>query len=135
MENKYEGRYEDAYQEEIDALLSKVAALEAELAVARIGNLIAYGTSHPEMYKDAYHLQLEAELRLMKDCAAEYDSKFEQLEAELAAARVDAERYRWLRDKCNSEAFLSALYFKYEDDFDAAIDAARSRHSNEGGGV
>ena len=47
-------------------------------------------------------------------------------EAEIAALRVDAERYRWLRDADGSHSIFSALYFNAQtrDEIDAGIDAA-----------
>lgn len=46
-------------------------------------------------------------------------------EAEAAALRVDAERYRWLRDDCSDDQF-EALSGKWKwDELDAAIDQAR----------
>jgi hypothetical protein len=44
------------------------------------------------------------------------------LVAERDALAEDAERYRWLRKRGSQQDFASALW---EDDMDAAIDAAR----------
>lgn len=51
-----------------------------------------------------------------------------RLRAELEAAKVDAEHYRWLREQCNRKesvgTFIAMNRWGFE--WDAAIDAARS---------
>lgn len=53
----------------------------------------------------------------------------ERLRAEVEALQADAERYRWLRARRNSDLYEKDGYggsdFKFTDDLDAAIDAAR----------
>jgi len=51
--------------------------------------------------------------------------RIEQLEAENAALRDDAERYRWLRD--DNAFFPEEQMIMGGDDLDAAIDAARGK--------
>ncbi len=52
--------------------------------------------------------------------------RIEELEREIAAAREDAERYRWLRDKPIGDQLDKAIaaWWNSADEFDAAIDAA-----------
>lgn len=49
----------------------------------------------------------------------------ERCAAEMEALRVDALRYRWLRDDAGASAVFSAAYWNTDTpaDFDAAIDA------------
>lgn len=51
------------------------------------------------------------------------DARIKQLEAEIAALQVDAERYRWIRDQNNREEGARLLTNKMNAD--AAIDTAR----------
>lgn len=67
------------------------------------------------------------------DCGAEVSA----LRAELAEWRKDAERYRWLRDKCRDGSLTIAraddwsLHPWSGDDIDKEIDAARKGEETE----
>jgi hypothetical protein len=52
-----------------------------------------------------------------------------RLRAEAEALRVDAERYRWLRERGESFQWMNIIRIDVDDfdDFDAAIDAARGK--------
>jgi hypothetical protein len=54
------------------------------------------------------------------------DAKIERLEAENAALRADAERYRYIRDNHETRGrAMEIVYGMNGSDWDAAIDSAR----------
>lgn len=77
MEHIFESGWKAALAQKVEPEITKVhprvAELQAEIAELlrndesevsqeqRIKNAIVYGTSHPEMYLDSYHLELKAE--------------------------------------------------------------------------
>ena len=91
-----------------------------------VGRITAYlthgGLWNPEL---AIH---EAVRQLFMDCREELITA----ERELAEARKDAERYRWLRSECGRYIDWDELESIDGDisevGFDAAIDAARREH-------
>lgn len=69
-------------------------------------------------------------LETVRDECIEANNRISALEAELAEWRKDAERYRWLRDKCRDGSLTIAraddwsLHPWSGDDIDKEIDAA-----------
>lgn len=49
-----------------------------------------------------------------------------ELKQQLAAASVDAERYRWLREACDNDPGNLGIEYACKPGVDAAIDAARN---------
>ena len=59
--------------------------------------------------------------------------RYDDAQAELAALRKDAERYRWLRDKSPPHWTMDVGGFPlFKGDFDAAIDRAMTRGPDVG---
>jgi hypothetical protein len=76
---------------------------------------------------DARIAELEKRVAMLADQVVIRGRRMFELEAERDAARADAERYRWIRSQgCSweTEAFISGLS---PEQYDAAIDAARSK--------
>jgi len=129
---------------------ARIAALEAELAA----NTLPCGHHHSLMLKSAetgdqlycelcdlrdQRNDLEIELEAIQRVAEQYQDEAGTLAHELAQARaecerlrMDAERYRWLRDQKNDDGIVIAMKNKHIDDLlpysvniDRYIDAAR----------
>lgn len=71
--------------------------------------------------------KLRADIGTYMQIVMEFDYKAERAEAESAALRADAERYRWLRDECIPEKHPEHTWIVEAppEDWDAAIDSAR----------
>ena len=142
----------DGWKAQAQHFLRERNALEAQLAEAN-GRIAAYKQDYPMALSRAE--RADAELALAKSIALDAESEarianernhamsqacdeahdqFQRAEAENAALRVDAERYRWFRLQSlwDAERFPWPDGFEYpealQDDgamLDAAIDAAR----------
>jgi hypothetical protein len=69
-------------------------------------------------------------------CIAVYDqSAIDQLEAEIARLKADADRYRWLRDVGAGYGLCDVLLHRREaGEWDESIDSARKAISSEANG-
>lgn len=72
-----------------------------------------------------------SQIIILEKMLSERDNEIASLQGELESARVDAERYRWLRDKIENQDLVIAKVGSWSleswsgDNPDAAIDAAR----------
>lgn len=108
-----------ALRKEVEELRAERASLAEQLTQTRFVNAIKYGTSHPEMYK----------------------TEVDTLKEQLAAAKLDSERYLWLRDtkeKKEHEPFCVRFALGYFDpvgcdgeELDVTIDSAMQERSHE----
>ena len=98
----------------------KEACLKAESQAQRVPVLLAQIAALEDKVKAA-----EQASRWESDLCAQALDSMKQLEAQLAEARKDAERYRWLKNECNDKGtagtYIARELFGFE--WNRAIDA------------
>ena len=122
------------------SLTKRAEAAEAEIAELRASQKFLHGERMEEMRRankaEAEIAELRRQLRFKTNLAISNLADAERAESERDALKVDAERYRWIRNNLGSEAPMPSLAL-LDDlcskerrnptamEFDAAIDAAR----------
>jgi outer membrane murein-binding lipoprotein Lpp len=121
--------YCDEAADEIERLHAEIAALRSQVNAFYLGN--PHGAIVASLEAERDRLREDVELLTHARVLMERTHK---AEAELAEARRDAERYRWLRDEASyittgsgndpAELYYDGRCYRAPD-LDAAIDAAR----------